>query len=229
MTLILRRAIKLFDVNDDIKDPERLQLSLKYYQLARENFENVLSITGPNRIILLSLAEVLFYEAKYDLAITSFQELLVSDEKDTEKLNIYTNVLLAKSYMKLCNYKSAFQNLQTSLMSIIPGDPTNVKSTREIFYLLSKIFYELKEYHKSIDAAEAAIEMNRTYPGVYYPLAESYMALNDLDNAILSMKRAVMFETNWDPKNKELVLAFYNDVVNLKESATTVTSESTSP
>ena len=79
-----------------------------------------------------------------------------------------------------------------------------------VFYCI--VLYELKQYESSI----TAIMIHRTYPGIYCHIAKSYIALKDYDNALLTMERAMMFETNWDEKNKELVAEFYKEVINLK-------------
>ena len=57
---------------------------------------------------------------------------------------------------------------------------------------------ELGEYDKAVVAAEAAIELNRHYQGVYQPLVKCYLDQGQLDVAILWMRKAVAYEAPWD-------------------------------
>ena len=80
-------------------------------------------------------------------------------------------------------------------------EPSMTKQTRKIFHQLTRCYYELKDYETAIMCCDSAIEMNRHYDGVYKYLALTYKALGNIDEAIAVMKRAVLYETPWDPEN----------------------------
>lgn len=87
---------------------------------------------------------------------------------------------------------------------------------RQIVMGASPCFYEMGMYENSIEIGTAALEMNRHFPGVHKYLALSMKASGDLDSAIDTMNRAVLYETPWDIKNKLEALNLYNELVALK-------------
>jgi tetratricopeptide (TPR) repeat protein len=78
---------------------------------------------------------------------------------------------------------------------------------------MSRCFYETSVYDKSIAAASAAIEMNPHFPGVYKFKALSQRAIGELDEAITTMTRAVLYETPWDDDNRAVALKLYDELV----------------
>ena len=59
--------------------------------------------------------------------------------------------------------------------------------TRQLFMGFARCFYGKGEYDKAISASEAAIEMNRHFPGVHKYMALSFKAMGDIDKAIKTM------------------------------------------
>ena len=80
-------------------------------------------------------------------------------------------------------------------------EPSMAKRTRKIFHQLTRCYYELKDYEAALMCGDSAIEMNRHYDGVYKYLAMTHKALGNIDEAIAVMKRAVLYETPWNPEN----------------------------
>ncbi|KAL7559166.1 hypothetical protein ACA910_010104 [Epithemia clementina (nom. ined.)] len=132
----------------------------------------------------------------------------------------YTDCYLiqADAYEAQENYAAAkeiyFQALQTI------EDPAAVSPVlqRKIFMGLAKCAYELGVYEKSIAASDAALEMNRHFPGVHKYKALSLKKQGNLDKAIRTMKRAVLYETPWDEENKAEVRKLYISLCKERET-----------
>jgi tetratricopeptide (TPR) repeat protein len=89
---------------------------------------------------------------------------------------------------------------------------------RKAFMGMSRCFFETSVYDKSIAAASAAIEMNPHFPGVYKFKALSQRASGELDEAVKTMTRAVLYETPWDDDNKAKVLELYDELFTEKSN-----------
>jgi tetratricopeptide (TPR) repeat protein len=78
---------------------------------------------------------------------------------------------------------------------------------------LARCAYEMKCYEKAIAASDWAIEMNRGFPGVHKYKALAEKARGDLDAAIATMNRAVLYETPWDDDNRRRALVMYDELI----------------
>jgi tetratricopeptide (TPR) repeat protein len=124
-------------------------------------------------------------------------------------------LLQAEAYQDMKEWEEAMKiyiSLLEATMSVdedIVGSPIQ---QRQIFMGLSRCFYEAGVYEKSISAASAAIEMNPHFPGVYKFKALSQRAMGELDEAVKTMTRAVLYETPWDDDNKAEALRLYDEL-----------------
>ena len=66
---------------------------------------------------------------------------------------------------------------------------------------LCRCFYELGDYERAQAAGSAALEMNRHFPGAHKYIALAQKESGDLDAAIVTMNRAVLYETPWSEEN----------------------------
>jgi len=87
---------------------------------------------------------------------------------------------------------------------------------RRVVMGMSHCIYELGKYEGAIELGSMAIEMNRHFPGVHKYVALSQKASGDLDAAIRTMTRAVLYETPWDDQNVNEARKLLNE---LKASA----------
>ena len=74
---------------------------------------------------------------------------------------------------------------------------------RQVIMGISRCFYEMKAYDNAIAVGESAIGMNRHFPEVHKYVALSYKEKGDIDTAIATMIKAVLYETPWDDENIE--------------------------
>lgn len=72
---------------------------------------------------------------------------------------------------------------------------------RRIFMGFARCLFEMGNYDGSIALGEAAIEMNRHFPGVHKYVALAYKASGKIEQAQKMMAQAVLYETPWDPQN----------------------------
>jgi len=103
---------------------------------------------------------------------------------------------LQLSLMDLGRYEDA----STSLIDTFDFLCGHTKHCRNALFNGSRIYYYTGRYKDAISIAEAAVEMNRHYDNVYKYIVLSYKALGDWDSAIATQRKAVRYETPWDPK-----------------------------
>jgi tetratricopeptide (TPR) repeat protein len=108
-------------------------------------------------------------------------------------------------------YKSLFQLLDESHV----GTPAE---NRKLFTGLARCAYEMGNYDQAIAGFSAAIEMNPNFQGVYKYMALSYKAKGDLDKAIETMNKAVLYETPWDEKYQVEAFKLYEELCAERDS-----------
>ena len=67
--------------------------------------------------------------------------------------------------------------------------------------MVENLLYEYHLYHSTNHAF--LITLNKIYVGVYEYLVKSYQGKGDLKTAVIMMKRAIRYETPWDPAHIE--------------------------
>lgn len=124
-------------------------------------------------------------------------------------------LLQAEAYQDMKEWEEAMR-IYGSILEVddMVGSPIQY---RQVFIGMSRSLYETSVYEKSIAAASAAIEMNPHFPGVYKFKALSQRAMGELDEAVQTMTRAVLYETPWDDDNKAEALKLYDELANENE------------
>jgi tetratricopeptide (TPR) repeat protein len=128
------------------------------------------------------------------------------------------NILQAEAYQDMKEWQEAIK-IYLSILEVdgevdgVLGSPVQY---RKIFMGMSRCFYETSVYDKSIAAASAAIDMNPHFPGVYKFKALSQRAMGELDEAVKTMTRAVLYETPWDDDNRAVALKLYDELATEK-------------
>jgi tetratricopeptide (TPR) repeat protein len=139
-------------------------------------------------------------------------EVLVDDKKSQFGIELQR----AEAYQVMKEWEEAKDVYIKMLMSMEGPEEASPPQNRQVFMGLSRCAYELGVYDKSIRAAEAALDMNRHFPGVHKYKALSEKASGDIDAAIRTMNRALLYETPWDDGNKAEVLKLYNELLSEK-------------
>ena len=143
--------------------------------------------------------------------------LLVDWGNKLEELyTINMNIQCGKAHMILSDFPKAIRSFQTALSTVDQNRHTIQAQT--CFYELIRCFYEIKAYDLALNAGEAAVAMNKNYDGVYHYIALTHKAMGNLDLAIETMKKAAVYETPWDDKNKAVVRALLNELVEEKNA-----------
>ena len=78
---------------------------------------------------------------------------------------------------------------------------------------LAYCYYQTKQYDSAIRASNAILPGGRHLPGVYFYKALSLFATEKIDEALLSMNRAVLYEAPWDSHIQERNLEAYNAIL----------------
>lgn len=126
-------------------------------------------------------------------------------------------LMQAEAYMELGEWETAkdiFMNKTPVLSNYGAGTPVQV---RRSVMGLAQCAFEMKVYDKAIAASNWAIDINRSFPGVYKYKALAEKATGDLDAAIATMNRAVLYETPWDNDNRRKALALYDELLAEKQ------------
>lgn len=83
---------------------------------------------------------------------------------------------------------------------------------RKAWMGMSRCFYEIGEYDKAIAAGSLALEMNRHFPQAHKYVALAQKASGDLESAIATMSRAVLYEAPWEDENLEVNKALLKEL-----------------
>lgn len=126
------------------------------------------------------------------------------------------NIQCGKAHMILSDFPKAISSFKTALSTVDQNRHTI--QAQNCFYELIRCFYEIKAYDLALNAGEAAVAMNQYYDGVYRYIALTHKAMGNLDLAIETMKKAAVYETPWDNKNKAVVRALLNELVEEKNA-----------
>ena len=93
-----------------------------------------------------------------------------------------------------------------------PEDGTPVQQ-RAVFGGVSKCLYHMGVYDGAIEMGNAAVEMNRHYPGCHEWIAKAERKQGDLNAAIRTMSRAALYETPWDDENVQVQRAHLAELI----------------
>ena len=128
----------------------------------------------------------------------------MKNKEQTKELNQIAKILESynhsslKKTLFLANYsKSIFPNLQN-----IPI----------FFNIMGLILYRLKDYKKSIENFELAINLDQNYAEAFYNLGLLYFDKGDLANSYLNLNKALKKKKNYLKARNKLIelLTFYN-------------------
>ncbi len=96
------------------------------------------------------------------------------------------------------NWEGAFEMYRNLYMEMEYRSPPE---QRRVVMGISRCLYEMKSYDAAIEVGESAIYMNRHFPEVHKYVALAYKDRGDINTAIETMTKAVLYETPWDDKN----------------------------
>jgi len=136
-------------------------------------------------------AELLCLEGKYQEAMSASLAILEEKQDPTYTAPIYT---IINANMGLKDYKTAMQCIRE--FKKLPN-----RSWDDKFFSNNKgseCSYHLGSYRESVVLGKLVLKSNRHNPGVHKWIALSKKALGQLDEALLTMRRAVRYETPWN-------------------------------
>ena len=110
-------------------------------------------------------------------------------------------LLLADTYIKAGEWSEAENVFKGILIKMESPDIGSPPQHRQVWMGLCRCSYELGNYEMAQNAGEAAVQMNRHFPGVHKYIALAQKESGDLDAAIATMNRAVLYEAPWDAQH----------------------------
>ncbi len=141
----------------------------------------------------------------YAQAEKAFYQHNIQESIDQLQKVVKTSSNSAKAYRKLANLHFYFQRAHAKAIAegekSIRLNPTNAEN----FFVLGKIYEGQQQYDQAIVYYERALELNSAFPyRHFYHLAKCQLALQDTNQAVLTLKRGIEFEANYSPTNRLL-------------------------
>jgi len=154
---------------------------------------------------------------------TEMRDRITQQMEDMRKNNVSTSRLencgfdlyikMAECQEAKKQYKEALDIYKSKIMAVMDySDPDTMGTPpqqRSMFMGMSRCLYHIGKYEHAIQLGEAAIQMNRHFPQIHKYVALSQKSSGDLEGAIRTMGRAVVYETPWDEANQKVVLDMY--------------------
>lgn len=128
---------------------------------------------------------------------------------------IPVKILLAEAHEAVGNWEQARETYVDMLKETFEEDPATADApqNRMLFSGVSRCFYHLGVHDRAIAAGEAALAMNRHFPGVHKLIALPQLALGEEEAAKKTMRRGVVYETPWDETNRQENIALLKDLL----------------
>lgn len=128
-----------------------------------------------------------------------------------QKFHLYLSK--SKAFQTMEDWENAARCYSSAMMTINEPDEVSPIEMRKAFMGMARCAYMVGEYERSIAASNMALEMNRHFDEVHKYKALSFRALGQLDEAIETMNRAVLYETPWKPENIKVALKLYHELI----------------
>ena len=186
----------------------------KCLELAVSGLDAILKSDKGDLIALKCKAKLLI-EDDPETAVSILEKILLIVEQTFNKtvFNYWDTVFdiklhLAKAYQSLEEWKKSI-NVYTSILGhSICGH----EILYEVRMGMSRNFYEIGAYEKSIKCGNSAIETCRVNKRVHKYVALSQKAKGDIDGAKKTLSRAVLYEEPWDEENLKDNLQMLNEL-----------------
>jgi tetratricopeptide (TPR) repeat protein len=103
-------------------------------------------------------------------------------------------VLQSRAYQFMDEWQSAMRSYCQALQSLDQSADGPAAGERKLYISMSRCAYLAKDYRTSIESSERAILINRQFDEVHKCKALSLRKLGKMDEAIVTMNRAVLYE-----------------------------------
>ena len=102
----------------------------------------------------------------------------------------------------LGEWTEAFNVYKAAIVKITSPKEGTAAQQRMLMNACSRCLYHKGDYDNAIMVGCGAIDANRYYPGCHDYVARAQLAKGDVQAAIRTRSRAVLFETPWDDENR---------------------------
>mmetsp|Transcript_20723 Transcript_20723/g.30609 ORF Transcript_20723/g.30609 Transcript_20723/m.30609 type:complete len:690 (-) Transcript_20723:108-2177(-) len=166
--------------------------------------------------------------AKKLVAIDASIRSNVHSRTPTMQSEFAASIVLAGAYGRAEKWEDAmhlYKDLYTKIYDSVPN--ATPPEQRKIIMGMSRCLYELGMYEPSIELGFCAVEMNRTFPGVYKYIALSEKARGNMDEAVKLAGHAVLYESPWNEHNKAAAKTFYKKISTQQRNMQQIANHST--
>ena len=194
-----------------IQKKKRNMQSLPWLKLIRDAVMEIFDLeVKENYMNMLFLRAAMLSMVEQPEAITVTEELLLLNEKhpgildfgDVSRVKHWN----AQAYSDCGKWKDAVKSCKSLIREHEQhgGYPYAL-----VFIDYSRALYELRKYDEAIEVGNMGIKVRRYQSGVHKYVALSQKANGDIDEAKMTMARAILYEYHWDEdnlqKNKQML------------------------
>ena len=122
-------------------------------------------------------------------------------------------VLQSQAYQVLEDWENAVGSYVTALKHMDNVDALPPAETRKLFMGMAECSFKAGMYERAIATSDVALEMNRSFDQVHKYKALAYKEMGNIEDAIKTMNRAILYETPWNSENIQKNIALYNQLV----------------
>lgn len=144
----------------------------------------------------INLGNKYLQEGKYEEAILAFEKTIQIDPK-----NVEARIQLARTYINLKKYDKA-ENVLKEAMDI---DVKNLKPKQELiklYILEGKELITAQKYQEGKEYFNKAIELSKEDASIYLEIAENYVSINQLDEAVKILEKGYVVTKDEKIKKK---------------------------
>jgi TolA-binding protein len=176
-----------------------IDYALGNYAEALSEFAKLKSLPAYQEQCLYYITQIHFIRNQYDKVISSGEELLDSYPENENNVEIYR--LLGNSY-----YQKGDQDKALDFLSRYVAEAS--QPLRGDLYLLGVCYFDKKEYRKAVASfSETVKEQDALTQSAYLYLGQSYLKLNDKNNARMAFEWAAT--STYDKQVQEVALYNY--------------------
>ncbi|WBW97483.1 tetratricopeptide repeat protein [Oceanirhabdus sp. W0125-5] len=174
------KLINIEQKADNYINKGNIEWELSEYENALISYEEAIKIDEKSALAYYGIGMVYFAQEEYDKSFDNFKRYIEIVGDDTD----------AYYYMGTIKFiASDYENALTYLDKVtLQGDYPNIYIA---YFLKGEIYYGKEEYESAIENYSKSVELNVNFGDGYYNLARSYGKINDQDNAIKNLRKAV--------------------------------------
>ena len=227
---ISRRAYYYERLGDSFQNPLSKQDQRRFGRMALAENEKMIRIVGSEnehsttrKGLFMSKARILDNLGQYDDAIRILDECCDCDGSENENENETDNpdafelaMMKGQIYQNSSQWDRALELYEGNLLPTLEDTLENGWDIFRIVCRIARVRYKKDDFEECIRNCDIALAYHRHVDEIYEYKAFSYKALGDLEKAIETMNKAVLYETPGDDRNTTRLVKIYQELCALR-------------